>query len=154
MARIAINAVVDVTAHAGVPRAGCRGGMAPSALKNGIIAGIRVAGGAHTLGVAVSNRKPGVIERRPRPCRGGVATLTRRRKPSRCVIGVVRRLVIGLVTAITVGRETRIVVVHVAICAGHAGMSPGKWKWSVVVIEYALGPSDGVVTHLACRRKP
>ena len=154
MARIAINAAVDVAAYTAVPRIGCRGGMAPRALKDRIIAGIRVAGRTHALRVAVANRKPGVIERRSCPCRGGVAILTSRGEPGRRVVGVVRPLIIGLVTAITVGWETRIVVVYVTTRAGHAGMSPGKWKWSVVVIECALSPGDGVVAHLACRRKP
>jgi hypothetical protein len=55
MARITINAVVDVAAYAAVPRIGCRGGMAPRALKDRIIAGICVAGRAHALGVTVGN---------------------------------------------------------------------------------------------------
>ena len=154
MARITINAVVHVAAYAAVPRISCGRGVAPRALKHRIIAGICVAGRAHTLRVTVANRKPSVIERRARPCRGGVAGLTSCGEPRRCVIGVVRRLIISLVTAIAVGRNARIVIVYVTARAGHAGMGPGKWKRSVVVIECALSPSDGVVAHLACRRKP
>jgi hypothetical protein len=95
-----------------------------------------------------------VIERRSCPRRGGVAGLTSCGERRRCVVGVIRPLVIGLVTAITVGWEARIVVVYVATGAGHAGMSAGEWKWSVVVIECALSPGDGVVAHLAGGRKP
>jgi len=90
-----------------------------------------------------------VIERRSCPCRGGVAGLASCGEPRRCVIGVVRPLIIGLVTAIAVGWQTRIVIVHVATCARHSGVSAGEGKRRVVVIKRALGPGDCVVTDLA-----
>lgn len=125
MALIAINAVIHVAAYAAVARVGRSGGMASGALKDRIVAGIRVACCTDTLGVAVTNGKPGVIERRPCPCRGRVARLTSGREPGGQVVRIVGSLIVRFVTAVAVGRETRIVVVHMAARAEHAGVGPG-----------------------------
>jgi len=153
MALVAIDAVIHVGAYAAVPRVRRRGGMASSALKNRIVAGIGVARGANTLGVAVGNRKPGVIERRSGPRRGGVAAGTARREPGGRVVGIVGPPIVSRVTAIAVGGKTGVVIVYVATRAGRAGVLPGQRKRCVVMIKRPLGPSHGVVAHLAGGRK-
>ena len=127
--------------------------MASGALKNRIVAGIGMAGCTDTLGVAMRDRKPGVIEGRSRPRRCCVARLTGRRKSSRCVVGIGRLLVLCRVTAIAVSRQARIVVVHMATRADHAGVSTGKRKGRVVMIKNALSPNHRVVAHRAVGRK-
>jgi len=153
MALVAINAVKHVAAYATVPRVRRRGGMASGALKNRIVTGIGVAGRTDTLGVAVANGKPGVIERRSGPNRSCVARITGRREPGGRVVGIVGPLVVHLVTGITVGRKSGVVVVHVTTRAGRAGVRAAQRKPRVVMIKRTLGPNHGVVAHLAVGRK-
>ena len=129
------------------------GGMASGALKNRIVAGIGMAGCTDTLGVPMVNRKPRVIEDRSRPCGCRMARLTGRREPSRRVVGIGRLLVLCRVTAIAVGGQARIVVIHVATRARHAGVSTGKRKGRVVMIKNALSPDHRVVAHRAVGRE-
>jgi len=63
MARIAIDAVVDVAAYAAVSRVRGRGRMATRALKNRIVAGICVAGAANPVRIAVIQVEESVILR-------------------------------------------------------------------------------------------
>jgi len=88
---------------------------------------------------------------RPRCC--CVARLTARGESSRRVVGIGRLLVLCRVTAIAVGWQARIVIVHVATRAGHAGVSTGKRKGRVVMIKNALGPNHRVVAQRAVGRK-
>ena len=94
-----------------------------------------------------------MIEDRSRPRCCCVARLTGRGESSRYVVGSGRLLVLHRVTAIAVGWQARIVIVHVAIRAGHAGVSTGKWKGRVVMIKNALGPNHRVVAQGAVDRK-
>jgi len=55
MARIAINAVVDVSAYTAMSRVGRCGRVARRALKDRIVAGIGVTGRTHALGITVGN---------------------------------------------------------------------------------------------------
>ncbi len=94
-----------------------------------------------------------MIEGRSRPCCCRVARLTGRRESSRRVVGIGRLLVLCRVTAIAVGWQARIVIVHVATRADHAGVSTGKRKGRVVMIKNALGPNHRVVAQRAVGRK-
>jgi len=91
MARIAINAVIHVTSHATVPRVGRGSRMASRALKDRIVAGIRMAGAADSVRLAVIHIKEGVILRRQarwHPCRSGVTGVASRRPGRGLVIGI------------------------------------------------------------------
>jgi len=94
-----------------------------------------------------------VIEDRSRPRCCCVARLTACGESSRRVVGIGRLLVLCRVTAIAVGWQARIVIVHVATRAGHAGVSTGKRKGRVVMIKNALGPNHRVVAQRAVGRK-
>lgn len=97
MARIAINAVIHVAAHAAVLRVGGGSRMASRALKDGIVARIRVAGAADSVRIAVIHIKESVILRgqtRRHPSRSGVAGVASRRPRRGLVIGIGRVVVV------------------------------------------------------------
>lgn len=97
MALIAAGTAVNVSADPVVSRICLRLSMAVGAHENRIVIGIRMAGGAHTAGVAVTRREPGVIECRSRPGGRGVTCLACGGK-SRClVVGICCALVFSRV---------------------------------------------------------
>lgn len=73
MALIAVHAVIDIIWIALVRRIGLGLAVAVCALEDRIVTRIRVAGRADTVSAPVVHREPGMVERRPRPCRGVVA---------------------------------------------------------------------------------
>jgi len=122
MALITVNAVVDVTLHAGMVAVGLRRRVAVRALKDRIVIRIGMARRAHVVGVAVIRRKLRVlrvIEGCARPGRGVMAVLARRWEELRlCRMARVRRVVvIGLMAADACGRQRRVVVIHMAVAA-------------------------------------
>ena len=154
MARVAVNAVIDVAADVRVLKIG--GVIVPvasGALEDGIVAGIRMAGRADSIGVPVIDVEPRVIEGRAGPSRRCVAVLAGRREPGGGVLGIVRPLVIGLMATVAVGGETRIVIVYVAARAGNGNVSTSERKRRVVVVKCSGSPSNCVVAGLARRRK-
>lgn len=157
MARIAINAVVDVTSDMRVLEIGrIVVSMAPRALKDCIVARIRMAGAANSVRAAVLHVKERVILRRQvrrRPCRGGVACVAGRRPRCGLVIWVRGVVVVRYVATGTDGRQRGVVVVHVATAAGHGYVGAAKRKGRGVVVKRALTPGHRVVTRLASRRK-
>lgn len=82
-----------------------------------------------------------------------MACVARGRPRGGLVIGVARVVVVRHVTSGTHSRQRDVVVVHVATGAGHGDMGAGKRKRRVVMVKRTLAPRQGVVTHLAGRRK-
>ena len=85
-----------------------------------------MASGANSSRVAVVGWEPGVVERRSRPRRRGVAGLARGRETRSRVIRIRRGLIVALVTGEAVGRDRCVVVVYVATGAGHGGVLAGQ----------------------------
>lgn len=156
MALIAVDAVVYVSLDALVITVSLGLGVAIGALEDRVVVRIRVAGGAHSVGIAVIDRERcvlGMIEGCVEPVRGVVARLAGRGEELR--LGGVPRIggvvVVSLVAANAGGRKRCVVVVDVAVCAlprGN-GMRTRQGKRSVVVIESGIGPHRGVVAQIA-----
>ena len=72
MTLVAVHAVIDISADTRVPRVRLGLGVATSALKNGVIVRIGVAGRAHAVGIAMVHGEPGVVEGCACPSRCGV----------------------------------------------------------------------------------
>ncbi len=101
---IAIHAVVHIAAHALMPGVSLRFGVAVGAREHRIVIRIRMARAAHTVGIAVVQREPGVVEFSICPLDCIVAGCTRGREVRGNMVRIVRVLVIGFMTAIAVGR--------------------------------------------------
>ena len=154
MALVAVHAVIDIPADIRVLEVGCvAAAMATRALKNGVVVRIGVAGGAHAVGIAVIHGKPGMVESGSRPRRGGMAGCARRREHGRGrgVNRVRGRRVIRFMAAVTIGGERRVIVVHMAIRAGHRRVRASEREGRGAVIEGAIRPQCGVVAELAGR---
>src|SRR5579864_1304591 len=96
--------------------------MTTSALEDGVVVRVDMARSANVIRIAVSGGKwrvLRVIERRSRPGTGVVAVLTGSREELRLrrVPGVCAVVVIRLVATDAGSRQSRVVVVNVAICA-------------------------------------
>lgn len=122
MALVTVNAVVDVTLHAGMVAVGLRRRVTVRALKDRIVIRIDMARRANVVGVTVVRWKRRVlrmIERCARPGRGVMAVLARRWEELRlCRMARVRRVaVIGLMATDARRRQGGVVVVHVAVAA-------------------------------------
>lgn len=153
MALIAVHAVVNVSTHVSMIPVGVRLGVAIGALENAVVGRIGMAGGANSICVSVSHRKPGVIERRAQPSRGGMAGRAGGGKASRHVVRTVGRLIVRLVTAETIRRYGRVVVVHVTTRAWNRGMRAGQREARIVVIERGWAPRRRVVAHVTLLRE-
>jgi hypothetical protein len=122
MALITIDAVVDVTRDALMLEiVGIVTTVATSALEDGVAVRVDVAGSANIIRVTVTGwkwRVLRVVERCIRPGTRVVAVLTSSREELRLrrVPGICAVVVIGLMTADAGGRQSRVVVVYVAIC--------------------------------------
>jgi len=99
-----------------------------------------VTGGANAIRVPVIHREVRVIERGSGPCCGGVASRTGGRESRRSVIRIGRAVVIRLVAAHARGRQCRVVVIHVAIGAGHGRVRPSQRERRRVVVERRSRP--------------
>lgn len=135
MALIAVDAVVNVVAHALMLRIGLALAMATRASKYGVVGGVGVASGTHAIRIAMVGWEPGVIEGRSLPGSGGVTGLAGSREVRRRVIWIGRGLIVGLVTGIAIRRNRGVVVVHVTTGTGYARVSASKGECGVVVIE-------------------
>lgn len=153
MALVAINAVVDVSRYLIVLEVvGVVSAMASRALEHRVVIGVRMAGRADPVRVAVRRRELCVL--RVIECRSGpgcrvMAVLARRREELwlRRVARVRGVLVIGLVTAVTRRGERSVIAVHVAIrtLPRRNRMRASQRESRVVVIECRVGPDDRVV---------
>ena len=100
---VAINAVVDITAHALMVLIGGRLGVAIRALEDCVVAWIGVARRTDSVRAPVVGAEPGVVERRA--CPPGhhlMAGLAGGWEPCRYVVGIVRCLVLGFVTRVAI----------------------------------------------------
>lgn len=142
MALVAIRAVVDIPTDIGMLEIRCIiVAMATGALEHRVIARVGVAGCTNAVRVAVIRWEVRVIERGSGPTGRGVAGIASRRETSGRVIGIGRPRVIRLVTAVASRGQRRVVVVHVALHAGHVRrVISGQRECRGVVIEGGTGP--------------
>ena len=123
MALVTIDAVVNVARDALMLKiVGIVTAVTTGALEDGVVIRVDVAGGANVIRVAVTGwkwRVLGVIERRTRPGTRVMAVLASSREELRLrrMAGVCAGVVIRLVTADAGCRQSRVVVVYVAVCA-------------------------------------
>lgn len=152
---IAIHTVVYISAHAPVFRIGLGLGMTICAGEDGVVARIRVAGAAHSVGAAVIQREIGVIELSIRPLDRIMAGRAGGRELGRDVIRIGRVLVVRLMTAVAIRGQARVVVVDVAVdaCSRRYYVRAGQREASLAVVEGGVGPLDRVVTDLAGLRE-
>jgi len=76
MARVAVNAVVDVAVDAAMPWVGCRCGVTSCACEDRVVRRVGVTGCTHAVRTAVIKREEGVVAGRQcggEPCGCGVA---------------------------------------------------------------------------------
>lgn len=85
-----------------------------------------------------------------------MARCARRRKSCCGVVRIRRGLIVGLMATVAVRRKSRVVVIDMAIHAvpRRHRVRARQRKCRGVVIECAVRPGDGVVTHLTSCRKP
>lgn len=83
-----------------------------------------------------------------------MANLASGRESSRLVIRVCGAVVVLLVTGITVRGNVYVVIVHVALDAGHGRVRPSKGETRLTVIEGCGDPRRRVVADLALLWKP
>lgn len=161
MALVAVNAVVDISAHLRVLEViRVVTAVAARALEYGVVAGINVARGAHTVGVAMVDRELGVlrvIECRTSPCGRVVAVLTCCREELRLrrMAGIGCVGVVGLMATDARGWQRGVVVVDMAVRAHtrRHQVRTSKRERSVVVIERGVCPDDGVVAEFTGSRE-
>jgi len=155
VALIAIHTVVHIASNTLVRgiRLGLR--VAICTGEDRIVVRIRVASAAHTIGVAMVQREPGVIELAIRPLDSVVAGCTGGREMSGDVVRIVRILVVRLVAAIAVRGQVGVVVVYVAVGASarRDGVRAGEREARLAVVKVGVGPSDRVMADLAGLRK-
>jgi hypothetical protein len=152
MALIAVLAVVDIALHTLVVLVGLPLGVTNRAGKHRVVRWVRVAVAAG-FGATVFHGEPSVVECGVQPCLSVMAGLASGREPSRLVVGVGGVVVVLLVTGVTVRGKVMVVVVHVALAAGHLRVRAGQRPAGRAVIELAIGPKDCVMTHLARLRE-
>lgn len=153
MALVAVGAVVDVSVHALVFLIGLRLRMTIRTCEDRVVIRIGMASCAYPIGSAVIRRKVGMVERRIGPRCRVVTRRAGRRESRRLMVRIGGAVVVSLMTAVAVGGQRRVVVVHVAVGAGHRGVRPGQGEWRVVVIESRIGPRGRAVAHIARRRE-
>ena len=124
MALVAIHTVVHIASNTLV--CGIRLGLRVAVCtgEDRVVVRIRVAGAAHTVGVAMVQREPCVIERCARPRYRGVARRARGRETRRRMVGVGRAVVVRLMAGVAIGRRSRKHVVDVAERAGYGQVRP------------------------------
>ena len=150
MALVAAVAVVHIPTHVRVTEIRrVSATVAIRTLKHFVVVRIRMTSGADTIRIPVVDREVGVIESRSRPGGCGVAGCARRRETSRLVIRIGRAVVIRLMAAHTRDRQCRVVVVHVAIGAGHSRVRPRQRERGRVVVEGRSTPVCRAVTGIA-----
>jgi len=117
--------------------------MAVCAGEDGVVVRIRVAGGAHAVGIAMVHREECVILRRQccrKPCSRCVAGRAGSRPPGCDVIWVRRRGEVPLVARVAVCWRTRKHVIDVALGARDIHVRARERERGVVVIECGAGP--------------
>jgi len=155
VALVTIHTVVHIASNPLVPgiRLGLR--VAVCTGEDRVVVRIRVAGAAHTVGVAMVQREPGVIELAIRPLDSVVAGCTGGREIGGDVVRIVRILVVRFVAAIAVSGQGRVIVVDVAVGASarRYSMRACEREAGLVVVKVGVGPFDRVMADLAGLRK-
>ena len=96
----------------------------------------------------------GVVERRSRPVRGGVAGIASDRETGGFVRRIIGAVVISLV-AVDAGRAVQaVIVVDVTLQALHGGMESGEREACRRMVEGGTGPVGGGVTQSTVLREP
>lgn len=155
MTLVAINAVVDVAAHALMVLIRGRLSVAIRALEDYVVTGIGVARRTHSIRTPVVGGEPGVVE--GCACPPGYHLMTGLAggwESSRNVVRVVGRLVLSLVTRIAIAGNCGVVVVHVAACARDFRVRAHQGESCVVVVKRGRLPGGRAVAHIALLRKP
>jgi len=114
--------------------------MAVRASKDGIVAGIGVAGRTQPSSSAVIGREPSMVERRTAPRRRRVTGLTGCREPRRCVIRDRRALVFARMAGITVRGRAGVFAADMTTGARNLRMRSSQRKWRFVVIKGRAPP--------------
>ena len=128
--------------------------VATGALEYRVVARVGMAGCANTIRIPVVHVEIRVIERCSRPARGRVARVARGREARRLVIGIRGPVVVSLMAAHARRWQRRVVVVHVALGAGHVGCVIARERESRgAVIKCRALPVGEVVAGVACRRE-
>ena len=160
MALVTIDAVVNVARDALMLEiVGIVTAVTTGALEHGVVIRVDVAGGAYVICIAVTGwkwRVLRVIERRIRPRARVMAVLTGSGKELRLrsVARVCAGVVIRLMTADASCRQSRVVVVYVAVCAfaRRHHVRSGQRECGVVVVERRIRPRHRVMAYGAgCR---
>jgi hypothetical protein len=153
MALIAIHAVIYVATHAAMLAIGIRLGVAVGALEHGVVRGIRVAGCTDTVRIAMIHWEPCVVEGSSQPARSRMTGSACGWEACRNVVWTVRSLVLRFVTAVAIRGDGCVVVIYMAVRAGHRSMGPGQRETRVVVVEGRGSPGRRVVAHLTLLRE-
>ena len=95
-----------------------------------------------------------MIERSVGPTDRRVAHRAVRRESRRYVARIIRSVEICLMARIAIRRQRCVVVVGVALRAGHCPMRPGKRESGLGVIERRRAPPAGGMTRRATGGKP
>ena len=157
MALIAIHAVVNVPTNIGmIEIRRIIVAMTTGALEHGVVARIRVAGGTNTIRVPMVCGEVRVVECGSGPCGRRMASITGRREASRCVVRIRGPVVVRLMTSVAIRGQRRVVVVHVALRAGHVRRVISRQREGRrVVIEGGARPirscPGGVASVASCR---
>lgn len=122
MALVAVHAVVDVPTDIGmIEIRSIIVAVATGALEHRVVTRVRMAGRANAVRIPVIHVEIRMVERGSRPGGGGMARIAGCREAGRLVIRIGRPVVVRGVAAIASGRQCRVVVIHVALRAGHIG---------------------------------
>lgn len=151
MALVAIDAVVDIPANPLVLLVGLALGMTIGAGKNRIIVRVGVTRGTYAPSPAVVHIPPGMVELGVEPGRRVVTGFTSRREMRGGVVRVRRPVVVGRMARIAKGSGDVVVVVDVTIRAlpRRHSMESSQRPARLRVVEGAIHPVNGVMTHLA-----
>ncbi len=155
MTLIAIHAVVNIPADAGMPEIGrVPAPMALGTLEDHVVRGINMARRTHAVGPAMIHGEIGMVEHSAGPGRGCVAGRTGCREPG-CRVSRIRcAIVICRVATDASDRQRRVVIVHVAARTGdRRGVKTSQWESRCVVIKYRARPGCGCVAECAVGRE-
>ncbi len=153
VALVAINAVVDISAHSLVVRISLRFRVTVRTRKNLVVTGIGVARRAYPIRIAVVHGEEGMVPVRRNPGSRVVTGGARSRKRGGDVVRAGSPVVVRLVAGIAVCRHGRVVVVDVTAGARDLGVKSGERERRVVVIEAGRNPGSRVVAHLTLLRE-
>jgi len=138
-------------------RSRARGAVAARALEHRIVRRIRVASGAHSIGVPVIEREEGVIggrQSRRNPRRRGMAGSAGGRPSRRHMVRIRGPGEIRLMAGVTSRRRAGKNIVDVALDAINRGVRAGQREGRAVVIERGPGPCSGRMAGIARGGKP